>query len=118
MPNIRICEKCQYWCEYFGLYTENRTATLWMGCTLPEGLYSETKFLGEKYALIKNGIRGNVIRKKGKAPSGCYNGSPMFKGISELVKDEYDDLRKEVEEAIVVEECPYLAEQKIEEWNK
>ena len=117
MPNIKICEKCQYWCEYFGLYTEDRTSRLWIGCRLPRASYAEKTFRGGKYALIKNGIRGNATRKKGKAPCGCYNGSPTFKNIAELLKDEREVLRKKFECSTLVEECPYYAEHKIEEWN-
>ena len=115
--NMDICKKCRHWREYCGLYTENRTAKLWMGCTMPDGSYSEIVLRGKNYNLIKNEIRGNYKGRKGKAPCGCYNGSPTFDSISGLVKDEYDALRKEVVEAPVAEECPYLTEQKMEEWN-
>ena len=118
MPNIKICENCSSWCEYCGLYTENRTATLWVGCRLTRGSCNVTSFTGKKYMDIKNAIRGDKTKKKGKVPSGCYNGSPTFKNIAELLKDEREVLRKKFEGAPVVEECPYYAEHKIEEWNK
>ena len=117
--NIEICGKCQHWCEYFRLYDRIRMADLWIGCTMPNGPYGDIKFRNEKYAIVRNGIRRNKMRQKGKKPpSGCYNRSPIFKSISELVKDEYNALRKKFEGKPVIEECPYLAEQKIEEWNK
>ena len=116
MPRIGICEKCRHWCEYCGLYTENRTAVLWVGCMLQYGPHSETTFSGVKYSALKKCIAGNAHGNK--KPCGCYNGSPTFRDVSELVRNEYDVLRKEVEGSQVSKECPYYAEQKMEEWSK
>lgn len=120
MPRISICENCRSWCEYVGVYTDVRKAILWVGCRLPRGSYSETTFKGKKYVDIKNTIRGDKPgnRKRGKAPCGCYNGSPTFKNIAELLKDEREVLRKKFECSTLVEECLYYAEHKIEDWNK
>lgn len=110
--NANICEKCSHWWESFILNENDKNVLLYIGCCFEQlsndDISKSTTINGNKYELVRTAMNDKDY---------CGMKNCEFENVVDIVKDEYNDLKKSIFDMDTPRECEYFAEQTIEDWN-